>query len=86
MKDVKIPEVLTRKRHIIPQCCKLDVFPLYQVFGSYVITSQTLTEAKEKMVVMHPLPRVNEIRSVRCSSNKDESFRQSKSTKLWSFQ
>ena len=35
-----------------------------QVFGSYVITPEILTEAKEKMVVMHPLPRVNEIRSV----------------------
>lgn len=32
-----------------------------KVFGSYVITPQILTEAKEKMVVMHPLPRVNEI-------------------------
>lgn len=32
-----------------------------KVFGSYVITPQLLTEAKEKMVVMHPLPRVNEI-------------------------
>ncbi|XP_048582392.1 CAD protein isoform X2 [Nematostella vectensis] len=32
-----------------------------QVFGSYVITPQVLNEAKEKMVVMHPLPRVNEI-------------------------
>ncbi|XP_078362371.1 multifunctional protein CAD-like isoform X2 [Oculina patagonica] len=32
-----------------------------RVFGSYVITPQILTEAKEKMVVMHPLPRVNEI-------------------------
>ena len=34
------------------------------MFGSYVITPEILTEAKEKMVVMHPLPRVNEIRSV----------------------
>ncbi|XP_015768681.1 PREDICTED: CAD protein-like [Acropora digitifera] len=32
-----------------------------KVFGSYVITPEILTEAKEKMVVMHPLPRVNEI-------------------------
>jgi aspartate carbamoyltransferase len=35
---------------------------LYErVKGSYVITSQTLRRAKEKMVVMHPLPRVGEI-------------------------
>lgn len=32
-----------------------------KVYGSFVLTPQTLTEAKEKMVVMHPLPRVNEI-------------------------
>ena len=31
---------------------------------SYVITPETLTKAKEKMVVMHPLPRINEIRYV----------------------
>ncbi len=35
---------------------------LYErVKGSYVITPQTLRRAKEKMVVMHPLPRVGEI-------------------------
>lgn len=35
---------------------------LYErVKDSYVITSQTLRRAKEKMVVMHPLPRVGEI-------------------------
>lgn len=38
-------------------------FPL-QVCNSYVITPETLTKAKEKMVVMHPLPRINEIRCV----------------------
>ena len=35
-----------------------------QVCNSYVITPETLTKAKEKMVVMHPLPRINEIRCV----------------------
>jgi hypothetical protein len=34
------------------------------VCDSYVITPETLTKAKEKMVVMHPLPRINEIRYV----------------------
>jgi len=29
--------------------------------GSYVVTKETLTQAKDKMIVMHPLPRVWEI-------------------------
>jgi carbamoyl-phosphate synthase/aspartate carbamoyltransferase/dihydroorotase len=29
--------------------------------GSYVLTPQVLTRAKEKMVILHPLPRVDEI-------------------------
>jgi aspartate carbamoyltransferase len=32
-----------------------------RVKGSYVITPDTLTAAKERMIVMHPLPRVGEI-------------------------
>src|SRR3989304_822091 len=32
-----------------------------QVKGLYVITADTLTQAKQKMIVMHPLPRVGEI-------------------------
>lgn len=28
---------------------------------SYVVTPATLTQAKENMIVMHPLPRVDEI-------------------------
>lgn len=32
-----------------------------KVRGSYVLTPQVLTKAKEKMIVLHPLPRVNEI-------------------------
>jgi len=32
-----------------------------KVHGSFVLTPQILTKAKNKMIVMHPLPRVNEI-------------------------
>ena len=32
-----------------------------QVKGSYVITTDTMQRAKERMIVMHPLPRVGEI-------------------------
>ncbi len=32
-----------------------------QVKGVYIITPETLKDAKDDMVVMHPLPRVNEI-------------------------
>jgi carbamoyl-phosphate synthase/aspartate carbamoyltransferase len=32
-----------------------------QVCGSYIITNQVLQAAKSHMIVMHPLPRVNEI-------------------------
>ena len=35
-----------------------------QACGHFVITPHLMTKAKKKMVVMHPLPRVNEIRSV----------------------
>jgi len=31
------------------------------VKGSYIVTAETLTQAKENMIVMHPLPRVWEI-------------------------
>lgn len=30
--------------------------------GYYRLTPQVLTRAKEKMIIMHPLPRVDEIR------------------------
>uniref|UniRef100_A0A8D0DF92 Multifunctional protein CAD n=1 Tax=Sander lucioperca TaxID=283035 RepID=A0A8D0DF92_SANLU len=33
-------------------------------FGQFVLTPHIMTVAKRKMVVMHPLPRVNEIRQV----------------------
>src|SRR3972149_1522141 len=32
-----------------------------QVKGLYVITAATMKQAKQKMIVMHPLPRVGEI-------------------------
>ena len=32
-----------------------------QVKDSYVITAETMASAKERMIVMHPLPRVGEI-------------------------
>lgn len=35
-----------------------------QVCGCFVLTPKILTKAKEKMIVMHPLPRVDEIRFV----------------------
>ncbi len=31
------------------------------VKGSFVVTTDTLAAAKQKMIVMHPLPRVDEI-------------------------
>lgn len=38
-------------RAVAPQC-----------FGQFILTPHIMTRAKEKMVVMHPMPRVNEIR------------------------
>jgi aspartate carbamoyltransferase catalytic subunit len=32
-----------------------------KVSGSYIITSKTLERARESLIIMHPLPRVNEI-------------------------
>jgi len=32
-----------------------------KVKDAYVISAKTMEKAKEKMIVMHPLPRVNEI-------------------------
>lgn len=37
---------------------------LFKVCGQYVIVPETMRKAKKKMVVMHPLPRVNEIQWV----------------------
>ena len=33
----------------------------HKVFGRYIITAAILAHAKQRMIVMHPLPRVNEI-------------------------
>jgi aspartate carbamoyltransferase catalytic subunit len=38
-----------------------DLAQYESVRDSYVITPELLTRAKQKMIVMHPLPRVNEI-------------------------
>jgi aspartate carbamoyltransferase len=38
-----------------------DMNEYEKVKGAYVITAETLKQAKEQMVVMHPLPRVGEI-------------------------
>lgn len=37
-------------------------FFFLQCFGQFILTPHIMTGAKKKMVVMHPLPRVNEIR------------------------
>lgn len=36
--------------------------PTLQCFGQFILTPHIMTRAKKKMVVMHPMPRVNEIR------------------------
>lgn len=51
---------LFMSRHLPDIVCIF--FPRLQVHGCYIVTPKLLTKAKEKMVVMHPLPRVNEIR------------------------
>ncbi|KAF6723169.1 CAD protein [Oryzias melastigma] len=43
------------------QCPNPERF-LQQCFGQFILTPHIMTAAKKKMVVMHPLPRVNEIR------------------------
>ncbi|KAK3710158.1 hypothetical protein QZH41_010558 [Actinostola sp. cb2023] len=56
-------------RYVSPPCLQMPdsvkeyvrEMGIVQVFGSCIVTPQTLNEAKEKMVVMHPLPRINEI-------------------------
>lgn len=39
-----------------------DVAEYERAKGQFVITPQLMTRAKRKMAVMHPLPRLNEIR------------------------
>uniref|UniRef100_A0A8C2MEX4 Multifunctional protein CAD n=1 Tax=Cricetulus griseus TaxID=10029 RepID=A0A8C2MEX4_CRIGR len=38
-------------------------------FGQFILTPHIMTRAKKKMVVMHPMPRVNEIRCVEVDSD-----------------
>jgi aspartate carbamoyltransferase len=47
-----------------------------QVKDSYVITPETLTAAKERMIVMHPLPRVGEISTAVDDDPRAAYFRQ----------
>ncbi len=47
-----------------------------QVKDSYVITADTMTRAKERMAVMHPLPRVGEIATEVDSDPRAAYFRQ----------
>ncbi|XP_048748281.2 CAD protein-like isoform X2 [Ostrea edulis] len=47
-----------------------------KVCGQYTITPETMRKAKKKMVVMHPLPRVNEIHSELDSDPRAAYFRQ----------
>ena len=47
--------------------CEVVCVLFLQVKGCYVLTPKVLTKAKEKMIVMHPLPRVDEIRYVQIS-------------------
>ncbi|XP_061197574.1 CAD protein-like isoform X1 [Saccostrea echinata] len=47
-----------------------------KVCGQYIITPETMRKAKKKMVVMHPLPRVNEIHPEFDSDPRAAYFRQ----------
>ena len=47
-----------------------------KVRGSYKLTPHVLTRAKEKMVIMHPLPRVDEISTEVDSDPRAAYFRQ----------
>lgn len=40
----------------------MGTLPTLQCFGQFILTPHIMTRAKKKMVVMHPMPRVNEIR------------------------
>jgi len=47
-----------------------------KVKSSYIVTPEILTSAKEKMIVMHPLPRVDEISPLVDSDPRAAYFRQ----------
>ncbi|XP_074643904.1 multifunctional protein CAD-like isoform X2 [Tubulanus polymorphus] len=45
-------------------------------FGRFVVTPQLMTQAKKKMIIMHPLPRVNEINPLVDTDPRAAYFRQ----------
>lgn len=47
-----------------------------QVSGQYVITPELMTRAKTRMIVLHPLPRVDEISASFDSDPRAAYFRQ----------
>lgn len=47
--------------HVCPEALMASLRTL-QCFGQFILTPHIMTRAKKKMVVMHPMPRVNEIR------------------------
>ena len=53
-----------------------DLSQYDQVKNSYILTPEVMTSAKEKMVVMHPLPRVGEISEAVDSDPRAAYFRQ----------
>lgn len=53
-----------------------DLEQYESVKGHYVITPELMAQAKEKMVVMHPLPRVGEIHSTVDNDPRAAYFRQ----------
>jgi aspartate carbamoyltransferase catalytic subunit len=80
-------ESFTRLEDAIPQTDVLYVTRIQQerfanqadylrLKGSYVISPETLKPAKKKMIVMHPLPRVDEISPALDSDPRACYFRQ----------
>ncbi len=53
-----------------------DIEQYQQVEGSYILTTQLMELAKEKMCVLHPLPRVNEVSAHVDSDPRSSYFRQ----------
>ncbi len=57
-KRTNVPVCLCLNRHMAVWINSLSL----QVKGCFVLTPKVLTRAKERMIVMHPLPRIDEIR------------------------
>lgn len=53
-----------------------DLKEYERVKDSFIITPKTLAHAKERMIIMHPLPRVNEISTEVDSDPRAAYFRQ----------